>query len=103
MQLNGRTNAKTRSLSAVKPQRNRGKNNRNEAQKAQKVGEEALSSAFLLFSASAIASLSDQSLKGNNRESTEGRRRSSAEPHPRIGCRSLFESKNPGQEKMAAL
>jgi hypothetical protein len=31
-----------------------------------------LSSAFLLFSASAIASLSDPSLKGIHRESTEG-------------------------------
>jgi hypothetical protein len=78
--------AEARRLSAAKPQPNRGENSRKEAQKAQRVGGEALSSAFLLFGASAIASLSDPSLKGIHRESTEGRRRSSAEPDPKSGC-----------------
>jgi hypothetical protein len=45
-----------------------------------------LSSAFLLFSASAIASLSDPSLKGIHRESTEGRRRGSAVEAFAFGC-----------------
>jgi hypothetical protein len=49
----------------------------------QRVREEAMSSAFLLFSASAIASLSDPSRKDFNRGITEGQRLSAAKPQPK--------------------